>query len=394
MANDDKLPESAGNYIDQLFREKLSNKHVYHNYPHTLEVVEACKGIGEAHDLENDQLENLLIASWFHDAGFIRSYDNHEDESVNIFREFAREQGIAKEKQDEVERLILSTKPDHKPQDLLEEIMHDASKIHVGKKSFERLSEMLRTEIEQVQEKYYSDEDWQQQQLDFLINHDFLTRYAQQEYGERRNKNIMEQRENLQKAEDKSTKRKTGKNFGRGIDTLYRTSYRNHINLSQIADGKANMMISMNSIILSVIITLAGTGFSISGDTQITSLRYVIPMFLLLLGSLVSVIFSIISARPKVTNRQVNREEIEERKASITFFGNFINRPLEEFLCNMDYLKKNQDLLYDNMAIDLYYLGLVLDKKYRLLKISYNTFMGSLVISALAFVVIFFYSNL
>ena len=394
MADNLTLPDKAATYVDQLFKEALSNSHVYHNYNHTVEVVEAAQELAKGEGIENEELALLLIAAWFHDTGYTRTSHDHEAESVNIFCEFAQQEGLANGQQQEVERLILSTKEGHTPQDLPEAVMHDAGKIHIGKKSFDRLSELLRTELEVLQDQYYNEVDWQQRQLDFLISHNFYTRYAQQTYGERRDKNITEQRELLQKAQEKTTKKKTGKNMGRGIDTLYRTTYRNHINLSQIADGKANMMISVNSIILSVIITMAGTGFSISNSTFVANLRYVIPIFLLLLGTLGSVIFAIISARPKVTDAKVTRDDLENRQASITFFGNFVNTTLEEFIGNMDYLKGNQDLLYDNMAIDLYYLGQVLNKKYRLLKVSYNLFMAGLVLSALAFVVIFFYSHL
>lgn len=394
MAKENKATAIAADYIERLFKEKLTNKHVYHNYTHTSDVVDACKEIGEAHQLFQEQMDVLNLAAWFHDAGFVNSYDNHEEESINIFREFAKENHLSDEEKDEVERLIRSTQKDHDPQDLLEEIMHDATHIHIGTKSFDRRNELLRTELELIRNEYYSEYDWQQKQLDYLINQNFITRYAQKEYGERRDKNIMDQREMVQKAGEKKTKSQTGKNFGRGIDTLYRTTYRNHISLSQIADGKANMMISVNSIILSVIITLASTGFSMTTDTFVTNLRFIIPIFILLLGSLSSVVFAIISARPKVTNRKVTRDDIENRKASITFFGNFINTPLEEFIDTMDYLKDNQSLLYDSMAIDLYYLGKVLNRKYYLLNISYTLFMAGLVLSVLVFFGVFAYSNL
>jgi Family of unknown function (DUF5706) len=51
---------------------------------------------------------------------------------------------------------------------------------------------------------------------------------------------------------------------------------------------------------------------------------------------------------------------------------------------------KDSDLLYGNMARDLYNLGKVLDRKYRLLSISYNIFMVGFVSTVVLFLVVLF----
>ena len=91
---------------------------------------------------------------------------------------------------------------------------------------------------------------------DLLLNFNYLTAEGKKDFDTRRRKNVGEQQSNNYKIQQKEVKAKTGKNFGRGIDTMYRTSFRNHITLSRIADGKANMMISINTIILSIVITI------------------------------------------------------------------------------------------------------------------------------------------
>lgn len=180
--------------------------------------------------------------------------------------------------------------------------------------------------------------------------------------------------------------------WGEGIDTLYKTTFRNHINLSEIADGKANMMISINTIILSVIITLAASGLTFSQENLIENLRFTFPVFILLLGSLTSVIFVILSAKPTVTKGKVDIEDLEKSKKSILFFGNFVSLEMEKFIEGIKKLKHDQTMLYDNMSIDLFYLGKVLEKKYKLLGYSYLIFMIGLIISVLSFVFIFFFT--
>ncbi|MEJ2006303.1 MAG: DUF5706 domain-containing protein, partial [Cyclobacteriaceae bacterium] len=218
------------------------------------------------------------------------------------------------------------------------------------------------------------------------------TREAKERFDKRRAKNIEEQRESIVKAGKLTVRKKSGKEFGRGIDTLYRSNYRNHINFSSIADGKANMMISINTILISVIVTFSGASLSVEGFI-IERFRYTIPILVLLLGSLCSVLFAILSARPKVTTREVNMDEVKDNKISLLYFGNFLGIPLEDFIAYLQELKMDQERLYDSMSIDLYNLGIVLREKYRLLSISYNIFMIGLTVSVLAFIIIFVVTN-
>lgn len=386
------LPE-AENYINDLFKEKLSNRYLFHNYKHTTDVVQATKKLAEESEIEEEEKELMLIAAWFHDAGLVDTYEGHEKASANLAEDFLKENNYSEPQIEEVKRLILSTNPEHVPKDLPEEILHDADISHIGKKGFFRKGELLRVETEHFTNKTFSELSWQKDQYDFLINHDFITQAAKEKYEKRRAKNIKKQRSNIHKARKVTTRKKTGKDFGRGIDTLYRANYRNHINLSAIADGKANMMISINTIILSVIVTLSGASLSLSDGFTVANIRFIIPILILLLGCLSSVVFAIISARPKVTEKEIDMEEVKKNKASVLYFGNFLRIPQDEFVMHLRQLKQDQKLLYDSMSMDLYNLGIVLKEKYRLLKVSYNLFMVGLVASVLTFISIFFYTN-
>ena len=113
----------------------------------------------------------------------------------------------------------------------------------------------------------------------------------------------------------------------------------------------------------------------------------------MLVGASVSVIFAVLSARPKVTTRQIDMADVDANKVSLLYFGNFQAVSRATFVDYLNQLKEDQQRLYDNMSLDLYNLGSVLTKKYRLLTISYNVFMIGLSLSVLAFIVIFIYTN-
>lgn len=389
----EELIGDAASYVKDLLKKNLSDDIQYHGIAHTEDVVEACEKLGEKRGLDDDDWLVLLLAAWFHDTGFIKSTENHEEESVEIARNWLKDQDVSDKIIDRVSTLIKSTKQGTKIEGELAELLHDADLSHVGRKRFFRRGELYRVELERVHDKKYSELSWEKNQYQFLVNHQFITKEAKDEYGKRRVKNIKKQRGKILKAQKVTTRKKTGKDFGRGIDTLYRNNYRAHINFSAIADGKANMMISINTILISVIVTLSGASLSISQGFTVERFRYTIPILILLIGSLVSVLFAVLSARPKVTEKKVDMEEVKENKISLLYFGNFLGIPKNDFIEYLNKLKEDQKKLYDSMSIDIYNLGIVLKEKYRLLSISYNVFMIGLSLSVVAFIVIFIYTN-
>jgi len=393
MAKENTVVSKVQDYVTELFKEKLPEDLLYHNLSHTYEVAEISKELGEDSGLTEVDLEVLQIAAWFHDTGYIKKYSGHEAESVKYAQGFLEEIDYPKERQQVVVRLIESTVNGHKPKDLMEELLKDADIAHIGRKRFFRKGELLRVELENYLDERYSELEWEKKQYQFLINNHFITEAAKKEYAKRRVKNIKKQRKNIVKARKVTTRTRTGKDLGRGIDTLYRANYRNHINLSAIADGKANMMISINTIMISVIVTLSGASLSISKSYIVENLRFTVPIFILLLGALASVVFAVLSARPKITSKHVDMEKVKENKISLLYFGNFLGIPKKEFVDYLNKLKADQERLYDSMSIDLYNLGQVLQEKYRLLTISYNIFMTGLSLTVIAFIIIFVYTN-
>lgn len=397
MKNNNPLLKSAEDHIFNLFKSQLKADFLYHNFKHTAGTVKACKTLYEAYNLNNNDYEKLMLAAWFHDAGYVKKYEGHEEESVKLLRSFLNDYPANDLK--EIESLILSTRPSVKPEGILQEILHDADYIRIGKKKFEERAALLRIEWERMLGKTFTEAEWAAEQLDFLISSTFYTEEALAKYNNQREENIRSQYEVVEALATKKQKQqeKTGKSVeakpvkeGRGIETLYRSVYEYHINLSSIADNKANIMISINTIIVSLVITLFGTGFTFSSQNEFGSLRFVFPMTFLLISSLLAVIFAILSSRPNITSKE--KYELNNKQSSVLFFGNFVQLQLNEFVNQIKVLKKEREELYDSMSIDIYHLGGVLLKKYRLLTWSYNIFMGGLVLVAVSFIVIMIFS--
>ncbi|MDX1440001.1 MAG: DUF5706 domain-containing protein [Rubricoccaceae bacterium] len=166
---------------------------------------------------------------------------------------------------------------------------------------------------------------------------------------------------------------------------MFRTSYRVNMDLSSLADTKANIMISINGLMMSVI--LGAIASKIDANPWL-----LYPTTVLLLGCLISLVFAVLSARPRVQRERVTLEQVRSNAANILFFGNFANMEKNEFLTGMKELMQHTDNLYQNMILDIYGLGLVLNKKYRFLRVSYTVFMIGLVVGVVAFLITFFFA--
>jgi hypothetical protein len=96
-------------------------------------------------------------------------------------------------------------------------------------------------------------------------------------------------------------------------------------------------------------------------------------------------IFAILATRPNISSGTFTKEDIENKKTNLLFFGNFHNMTLPDYDWAMEEMLKDRDYLYGSMVKDIYFLGVVLAKKYKFLRISYDIFMYGLIISMLAF---------
>ncbi len=192
-------------------------------------------------------------------------------------------------------------------------------------------------------------------------------------------------------AKKKKKKKDLGIGTSRGIETMFRTMYRVHQDLVGIADAKANMMITVNTLIIGVTVpVLAASTYQMGGWVRAV---LTIAIIVLLIGCITALVYGVLAAVPRVSNVPIDLEKIGRNEANILFFGHFVKLSLSDYQQGMRDLMESQDLLYFNMVRDLYGLGKVLDKKFRLLRISYTVFMFALVLGVGLFVLVFVFNS-
>lgn len=383
------LLTAAETAVYQLLAEHLPPRYVFHDFNHAKATAAIAAELTAEANLPEATRNALIVAAWFHDVGYTEGEERHEQRSAEQAKQFLKPFPETVIDHALVEQLILSTMPGQKPESKLEQWLHDAHYSFLGRKRFERRGQLLRLEEEAISGKNYTTHEWERRLLELQLDTKFLTPEAHEEFASRKNKNIAEQRDKIRKARKTTVRKKTGKDFGRGVDTVYRVTLRNHINLSSIADGKANMIISINTLVLSILITAGSAGFSISPSNFEENLEYILPVLLLMVTSLMAITFAVFSAIPKVSGQDFTDEDVKKHNVSLLYFGNFLSLPKEQFVGYLRDLKEDQEVLYDDLSRDLYNLGLVLKKKYRLLTYAYRTFVGGLVLSFLVFVFTF-----
>ncbi|NND71488.1 MAG: hypothetical protein HKN43_07905 [Rhodothermales bacterium] len=184
------------------------------------------------------------------------------------------------------------------------------------------------------------------------------------------------------KKKKKKKKGDGGLGTSRGIETMFRTAYRTHLDLTALADTKANIMISINGLILSII--LASIAPKIDSNNWL-----LIPTVVVLISCMTAIIYAVLAARPRVNATLIDLDKVRNNSTNILFFGNYASLSEDDYVDGMISLLTNTDNLYTNMMRDIYGMGKVLTKKFELLRKSYTFFMYGLSISVLAYIIIF-----
>ena len=165
----------------------------------------------------------------------------------------------------------------------------------------------------------------------------------------------------------------------RGIETMFRLTSRNHLQLSAMADSKANILISVNAIIISVLI--GGIIKTLDNHPHL-----IVPTYLLLGINVITIIFSILATRPNITKGKFTTRDIEKRKTNLLFFGNFHKMTQQDYKWGMVEMMNDSNFLYSSLIDDIYFLGKVLGKKYHFLRIAYNIFMVGIIFAVISYV--------
>ncbi|MGJ1525358.1 Pycsar system effector family protein [Sphingobacterium spiritivorum] len=375
-------------YVSDFIKQHKIAELCFHNDSHTSEVVNAATEIAHHYALNKEDLFIVLCAAYFHDLGYFHGgAKQHEGRGAQLARTFLEEQGIDKHIQDQVVGCIMATRMPQQPTNLLEQILCDADLFHLGGENFETRNKLMRKEAETVGGKKIGKEEWRKQTIALMQQHHYHTDYAREKLNKEKEKNLKilldkEKKEGKELTEDNFSKKneERQKKPERGIETMFRITSSNNQRLSDMADNKANILLTVNSIILSMVIAVLLRKLD-------SNEHLVIPTIMLLSFSVSTMVVAILSTIPEVPPGVFTQEEINKKTVNLLFFGNFYKMKLEEYKEGMNRVMDDSEFLYGMLTKDVYAQGVVLGRKYKLLRIAYAIFMLGLILSSISFLI-------
>ncbi|MBL0191135.1 MAG: HD domain-containing protein [Saprospiraceae bacterium] len=391
-------------YVESNMASKNDDIFMFHNKRHTKKVVKVAKEICEFEGVSKETRDKILCACWFHDIAYKKNSDNHEQTSAEMAEEFLIDRKVSEEDIEEIKELINATKMPQKPRNKEQEIICDADLSHLGTPNFYEESDRLRHEQTKLLQVEKTELEWTESNINFFQQHQYYTSYAKLHFQGLKESHLLEL-ENYKtsllqpksidsvqnpptspfiksKDSSKNEVKEKEKSTSRGVQTFFRTTAQSHIQLSQIADQKAGMLITVNAIIISIFMA------SLDYQNDQTFSLLILPLGILALFSTGTIILSVIATRPQFTEGKFELADVLNNNTNLLFFGNFHNMSLPSYEQGVQNLIENESLLYSSMIKDIFYIGQVLGKKYNRLRNAYTVFMVGLILSLATLVII------
>ena len=408
MMNYHALLINVENHVKLFYLEHPDANLFYHNQSHTMDVLDKTKKIADHYQLDDRSFFIVCAAACFHDLGLlIKSDDLHELKSAELANTFLTGIGVSAEDVEEIKNGILATTMPQNPQTLSEKIICDADLYNLGTIAFMEKNKLLRKEHEAASGAKVDGVTWRASTIDMLQNHHYHTDYCQllldNTKTEKLNKLKNKQEDKINKiaaeqilqnnaventngealAEEKTNEPKVPKIKKKdrpikGIETMFRISASNNVRISVMADNKAHIMISVNSIIISVVLGLII-------KTIEENRRLLIPTIILLTVNVATIIYAVLATRPRVTGGVFTPEQVANKSVNLLFFGSFYNMNFNEYDAGIKAMMADSEFLYGSLTKDIFWQGKVLGRKYRLLRMSYTIFLYGIIAAVIAF---------
>jgi len=410
---DNKIIEQAEIFATATANQEFSDKLVYNDLQTIQRIVQATKEIGSAENLTDEQMEHTILAAWLVKLGLSHLHQfDHEQNPSAFFAEcskcsnfiassFLKKNKYPIEKADKVISILQAGFPGGEIELIEQKVLADAVTIDYAKSDGKDNVKKLYDEYTLIGAMEVGKMEWFEKVINYLKTHTYLTNYGKEhleplkqdlikKLGKehkaiRKNQDrIITQQLNISDEELKKLKKSLKSVKGRderGIQTMFRTVSRNHYTLTQMVDRKANIMISINAILLSLII----------GNLLTLDERFCIhnaPMLAMLMASLASIFYAVIAIRPVRTHGSFTVEEVRNKQGNLLYFGNFHEMDFRDYHWGMMQMMHDSEYMYTSIIRDLYYLGQKLNKKSKQIRKSLNIFIFGFFVSVLLFLIL------
>lgn len=374
----------AKEYVAQYFEQNIDPQYEYHNLDHTLSVVKAVEDIAREAQLSDSDARIVRLAALFHDTGFVNGAVNHEERSAALAEEYLSANGVDSATIEKIKECILATKMNTVTSDYLCQILQDADMSGLASSDYLVIAERLRRERNSLNSDHITKIDWDKINIEFIRNSQYRTAAGKALYQAKKEHNLealIAKNKKRIKKRDKALEVSIADN--KSAQTQFKTALRNHIDLSNIADNKANIMISVNALILTVALPFLV-------DKSIGNPIFWLPTIILSAVCLSSMIYATLATRPIKMTGHTTIDQIRNNSSNLFFFGNYHKMSYEEYKTGVEYLLGHRKALDDSIIRDLFFLGKSLGAKFGNLRLCYNIFMYGISVTVLSLLVVYF----
>jgi predicted metal-dependent HD superfamily phosphohydrolase len=398
----------AEDFVKKYVSEHDNPHLLYHNLATTQLIASVAGEISKQYQLTEEDYFILNTAAWSLHLGYYKDILHNEQASVQLAEEFCKSCEVEDSVFSSVRNCILAAKHLQSADTDLAKILCDADSFYLGAENFSDYNKLRRKEYELLNNVKVDKAEWTKKTIKLLEGHQYYSAYAKEFLNKTKTVNLQKlwQKDSLQKvpvdpvvspvtveSDDDETKKDENKkekknkdkdkkdkkeSADKTIETMFRTTSANSQRLSSQADTKAHIMISVNSIIISVLLSLV-----VRKMDEFSALT--VPIVMLLLVNLVTIIFAILATRPNVPKGLFSLHDLKLNKVNLLFFGNFFKMNFSDYSESMLKVMDDRQSLYLVLLRNLYEQGIVLARKYKLLKKAYNIFMYGFIISVVAF---------
>lgn len=192
--------QGAKAYIQARLKDELPDTLYYHGYHHTVDVCRATEQFAQSEGVSEENTTLLVTAAWFHDAGFLTTYKDHEVAGIRLAQHVLPKFGYTTEHIQKISGMIAATKIPQSPLNHLEEILCDADLEYLGGESYYPIAETLRKELHE--RNLLSDhKQWIEMQIKFLQTHQYFTQTAKRLCDQNKKTRLLELQEQLERLE-------------------------------------------------------------------------------------------------------------------------------------------------------------------------------------------------
>jgi predicted metal-dependent HD superfamily phosphohydrolase len=376
----DLLQETAA-YVESLFSTNETATSEFRNFQMTVKLVQTGDFIAVNTDLPLQDLKKLLLASWFQYTGVFIDPKNYQEESCKIARTHCTEKGLSPGLIQEIEELILATRYPQQPLTVQAQILCDAENSWLAGDTFFKTLEYVRKDKLRTGGKDLSEKEWLTENIQMFENHIYFVPFARKTFDKNKAKNrqTLVEKLNSKLVESEKLAPFDEIKLERGVETLFRNTSRNQIHLIRLADYKANLIISVNAIIISVVLSFL--------IVRLDANKYLeLPTLLLIITNVITILIAISATRPRLKLEKMSLDHLQDAEKNILFFGNFYKMPFNHFKRVIRETITDKTSIYDNLTKDIYFQGIMLLYKFKKINLSYLVFSVGLILSVLTFI--------